>query len=91
MRAPHREDRSRKRHFRHPEVAAKRPSKDVGPSEIGLPISDHNLSKSATADLDAGALRGSLRSLLRVTGNSADIFLIALYIPLARPRPGFWR
>src|SRR5690242_21110917 len=39
----------------------------------------------------AVALRGSLRSLLRVTGNAADIPPIALYIPLARPRPGFWR
>jgi nucleoid-associated protein EbfC len=65
---------------RHPEVAAKRPSKDARPTEIGLSdFGDLLVLKSATANLSAVALRGSLRSHLRVTeqliGNTmADFF-----------------
>jgi antitoxin CptB len=55
--------------FRHPEVAATRPSKDVGPGR-----------RPSRRACDAH---------LRVT--AADIPHFALYIPLARPRPGFWR
>jgi hypothetical protein len=57
--------------IRHPEVRAERASKDAAeaPTEIGVPISAFLVSKSATADLDAVALRGSTLRVehLRVT------------------------
>jgi hypothetical protein len=61
---------NRSRVARHPEVRAQRASKDVRPAEIGW--SDFGMflvPKSATADLDAVALRGPLRGHLRVTDN----------------------
>jgi hypothetical protein len=52
--------------YRHPEVAAKRPSKDVSQPKSASDFGPL-LARSATADLAAVALRGSLCSHLRVT------------------------
>jgi tripartite-type tricarboxylate transporter receptor subunit TctC len=52
---------SRRRPFRHPEVAAKRPSKDAAPR------------------VRAAALRGSLRSHLRVTVHSVALAALAVF------------
>jgi hypothetical protein len=58
---------------RHPEVRAERASKDAGRGapEIGLPISEFSMFKSATADLIAVVFRGSTLRIehLRMTGN----------------------